>query len=161
MVASSALAASMLMMVEPAGWGLDGVWWSLAVLMLARAATLGWRYQSADGPLPPTLTDAVAYVAQCGTSVREGGSEADVVDTISSSLGNEGPAHTSDIGMGSSGSARQKLGVQAERQKRTKHAFKKIHNGFECDIAEVTSGQRAITSKPATLNKRDADNRHD
>eukprot|EP00879_Flechtneria_rotunda_P003921 GHRR01004161.1.p1 GENE.GHRR01004161.1~~GHRR01004161.1.p1 ORF type:complete len:563 (+),score=209.33 GHRR01004161.1:649-2337(+) len=53
MVGASAVAASMLVMVEPSGAGLQGVWASLAVLMLGRLITLGWRFQSASGPLPP------------------------------------------------------------------------------------------------------------
>lgn len=44
----------MLLMVEPSGTGLDGVWMALAVLMVGRLATLGWRFQSEEGPLPPS-----------------------------------------------------------------------------------------------------------
>jgi hypothetical protein len=54
MIGASAVAASLLVMVEPSGTGLEGVWTALAVLMVGRLATLGWRFQSADGPLPPT-----------------------------------------------------------------------------------------------------------
>jgi hypothetical protein len=54
MIGASAVAASLLVMVEPSGTGLEGVWAALAVLMVGRLATLSWRYQSADGPLPPT-----------------------------------------------------------------------------------------------------------
>jgi hypothetical protein len=54
MIGASAVAASLLVMVEPSGTGLEGVWAALAVLMVGRLATLGWRFQSADGPLPPT-----------------------------------------------------------------------------------------------------------
>lgn len=54
MVGASAVAASMLMMVEPSGTGLQGVWAALAVLMVGRLATLGWRFQSEKGPLPPS-----------------------------------------------------------------------------------------------------------
>lgn len=54
MIGASAVAASLLVMVEPSGTGLEGVWAALAVLMVGRLATLGWRYNSADGPLPPT-----------------------------------------------------------------------------------------------------------
>jgi hypothetical protein len=53
MIGASAVAASLLVMVEPSGTGLEGVWAALAVLMAGRLATLGWRFQSADGPLPP------------------------------------------------------------------------------------------------------------
>lgn len=55
MIGASAIAASLLVMVEPSGTGLEGVWAALAVLMVGRLATLGWRFQSADGPLPPTV----------------------------------------------------------------------------------------------------------
>lgn len=54
MVGASAVAASMLLMVEPSGTGLEGVWAALAVLMVGRLATLGWRFQSEEGPLPPS-----------------------------------------------------------------------------------------------------------
>ena len=40
-------------LVEPLDLGLHGVWAGLALLQLGRLATLAWRYQSADGPLPP------------------------------------------------------------------------------------------------------------
>lgn len=55
MIGASAVAASLLVMVEPSGTGLEGVWAALAMLMVGRLATLGWRFQSADGPLPPTV----------------------------------------------------------------------------------------------------------
>jgi Na+-driven multidrug efflux pump len=35
--------------VLPLGWGLTGVWWAITGLMVARAATLGWRYRPAAG----------------------------------------------------------------------------------------------------------------
>lgn len=35
--------------------GLTGVWVSLVGLMVARLVTLGWRYQSAGGPVPPVV----------------------------------------------------------------------------------------------------------
>lgn len=54
MVGASAVAASMLVMVEPSGTGLQDVWSALAVLMMVRLATLGWRFQSEKGPLPPS-----------------------------------------------------------------------------------------------------------
>lgn len=54
MVGASTVAASMLLMVEPSGTGLEGVWAALAVLMVGRLATLGWRFQSEQGPLPPS-----------------------------------------------------------------------------------------------------------
>lgn len=34
---------------------LDGVWAGLVALMVGRAATLGWRFASANGPLPPVV----------------------------------------------------------------------------------------------------------
>jgi MATE family multidrug resistance protein len=49
MVVSAAVAAALLAAVMPLGWGLDGVWWALVGLMLARAATLAWRYRPAAG----------------------------------------------------------------------------------------------------------------
>jgi len=46
MVLSAACAASVLLLVLPLGWGLAGVWWGIAALMIARAVTLGLRYRS-------------------------------------------------------------------------------------------------------------------
>lgn len=53
MVIAAASAVGLLFGVEPLDSGLMGVWSALAVLMTGRLATLIWRYQSADGPLPP------------------------------------------------------------------------------------------------------------
>jgi len=44
MVMSGAAAAIVLLLVLPMGWGLVGVWWGMATLMLVRGLTLGWRY---------------------------------------------------------------------------------------------------------------------
>lgn len=44
MMISAAVAAATLLLVVPMGWGLEGVWWGMVVLMGARAGTLGWRY---------------------------------------------------------------------------------------------------------------------
>ena len=49
MVLSAAVAGALLAGVLPLGWGLNGVWWALVGLMLARAATLAWRYRPAAG----------------------------------------------------------------------------------------------------------------
>lgn len=49
MVVSAAVAAALLALVLPLGWGLAGVWWAIAGLMAARAATLAWRYRPAAG----------------------------------------------------------------------------------------------------------------
>eukprot|EP00798_Chlamydomonas_sp_ICE-L_P016327 gene16328-22517_t len=57
LVAAMALASSstavLLLAIEPLGLGLEGVWEALAVLMVGRVTTLTYRYQMADGPLPP------------------------------------------------------------------------------------------------------------
>jgi putative MATE family efflux protein len=53
MVIAAASAVGLLMGVEPMELGLTGVWGALAVLMTGRLATLVWRYQSPNGPLPP------------------------------------------------------------------------------------------------------------
>lgn len=53
MVIAAATAVGLLMGVEPMELGLTGVWGALAVLMAGRLATLVWRYQSPNGPLPP------------------------------------------------------------------------------------------------------------
>ena len=49
MALSALLAAALLAAVLPLGWGLGGVWWAITGLMVARAATLGWRYRPAAG----------------------------------------------------------------------------------------------------------------
>ena len=49
MLGAAAVAAAVLLLVIPLGWGLAGVWWGMVVLMVARAATLWWWY--VRGPL--------------------------------------------------------------------------------------------------------------
>jgi MATE family multidrug resistance protein len=49
MALSALAAAALLASVLPLGWGLAGVWWAIVGLMVARAATLGWRYRPAAG----------------------------------------------------------------------------------------------------------------
>jgi MATE family multidrug resistance protein len=44
MLASAGAAAAVLLLVQPMGWGLEGVWWGLTVLMGVRAATLAVPY---------------------------------------------------------------------------------------------------------------------
>ena len=44
MLLSAAGAAAVLLLVVPMGWGLTGVWWGIAVLMVARLLTLAGRY---------------------------------------------------------------------------------------------------------------------
>ncbi|MGM0559024.1 MAG: MATE family efflux transporter, partial [Myxococcota bacterium] len=41
---SAAVAAGVLLLVIPMGWGLEGVWWGITALMVVRILTLGWRY---------------------------------------------------------------------------------------------------------------------
>ncbi len=50
MVVSGAIAAALLLLVVPLGWGLSGVWWAIVALMATRAVTLGARY--ARGRVP-------------------------------------------------------------------------------------------------------------
>ena len=54
MLISAAAAVALLFGVEPMNSGLPGVWEALAVLMTGRLVTLVWRYQSKNGPLPPS-----------------------------------------------------------------------------------------------------------
>lgn len=49
MIVSAGVAATVLLLVLPRGWGLRGVWWGIVALMLARAATLGGHYVSPRG----------------------------------------------------------------------------------------------------------------
>jgi MATE family multidrug resistance protein len=50
MVLSAMVAATVLLLVVPMGWGLAGVWWGIVALMGTRALTLGARYLRATGP---------------------------------------------------------------------------------------------------------------
>ena len=50
MVAAAAVAAGVLLAVLPLGWGLPGVWWGIATLLLGRGVTLGWRRMGPTGP---------------------------------------------------------------------------------------------------------------
>lgn len=44
MLLSAGAAATVLLLVLPMGWGLEGVWWGITTLMLARVVTLAWRH---------------------------------------------------------------------------------------------------------------------
>lgn len=48
---ASVVSIALLAMVLPLGWGLAGVWWSVAALMAGRVVTLAWRRASQRGPL--------------------------------------------------------------------------------------------------------------
>lgn len=54
MVLAAGTAAGLLLGVEPLELGLPGVWYALGLLMVSRLGTMMWRYQSEDGPLPPS-----------------------------------------------------------------------------------------------------------
>lgn len=54
MVLAAGTAAGLLFGVEPLGLGLPGVWYAMGLLMVSRLGTMMWRYQSEDGPLPPS-----------------------------------------------------------------------------------------------------------
>ena len=53
MVVSMLAAVAALTAVVPLGWGLPGVWWSLGVLTVVRAATMGWWHFRPSGRLRP------------------------------------------------------------------------------------------------------------
>ena len=53
MVASAGVAAAILLLVIPMGWGLAGVWWGLVALMGVRAVTLAARYWPAGRVFAP------------------------------------------------------------------------------------------------------------
>ena len=53
MVVSMVAAVAALAAVVPFGWGLPGVWWSLGVLTVVRAATMGWWHFRPSGKLQP------------------------------------------------------------------------------------------------------------
>jgi hypothetical protein len=53
MLVASGSAAALLLAVEPLNLGLSGVWGAQALLMVGRLVTLGHRYMSPQGPLPP------------------------------------------------------------------------------------------------------------
>lgn len=44
MLVSAVAAAAVLLLVQPMGWGLDGVWWGITTLMLVRVVTLAVPY---------------------------------------------------------------------------------------------------------------------
>ena len=50
MVAASGVAVALLLLVLPLGWGLEGVWWSLGAMLVARVITLAWRRATRSGP---------------------------------------------------------------------------------------------------------------
>ena len=56
MIVSSAVAAAILLLVVPLGWGLEGVWWGLVALMGVRAATLAVRYWPAGRVFEPVAS---------------------------------------------------------------------------------------------------------
>lgn len=58
MVLAAGTAAGLLFGVEPLGLGLPGVWYAMGLLMVSRLGTMMWRYQSEDGPLPPSAERA-------------------------------------------------------------------------------------------------------
>lgn len=62
MFASAVVAASVLLLVVPMGWGLAGVWWGIVALMGMRAATLSaaWWRGSTLRPAPPPRGSAPA-----------------------------------------------------------------------------------------------------
>jgi len=43
---SAACATAVLLLVVPLGWGLAGVWWGIAALMIARAVSLAIGYRN-------------------------------------------------------------------------------------------------------------------
>ncbi|GAX78362.1 hypothetical protein CEUSTIGMA_g5804.t1 [Chlamydomonas eustigma] len=70
MTVAAGAAVGALLMVEPAGLGLAGVWQAQAILMLGRAATLGFRYMSPDGPLPPLNQSRLSSCQSVNVEVR-------------------------------------------------------------------------------------------
>jgi MATE family multidrug resistance protein len=59
MVISMVAALASLAAVVPFDWGLPGVWWSLGVLTLARAATMSWWHFRPAGRLRPAQSPGV------------------------------------------------------------------------------------------------------
>lgn len=64
MAGTAVVVSSCLLMVEPMGGGLEGVWMCLSLLMFLRASTLAARYNSEDGPIPPLVKGAQAENAK-------------------------------------------------------------------------------------------------
>eukprot|EP01026_Neomeris_dumetosa_P018889 TRINITY_DN1747_c0_g1_i20.p2 TRINITY_DN1747_c0_g1~~TRINITY_DN1747_c0_g1_i20.p2 ORF type:complete len:317 (-),score=36.53 TRINITY_DN1747_c0_g1_i20:424-1281(-) len=50
MASVSIFSVIVMQVVEGMGWGLEGVWWSLSLVMFGRVGSLGWRYNSRNGP---------------------------------------------------------------------------------------------------------------
>ncbi len=53
MAIAAVAAGAVLLAVRPMGWGLEGVWWGLTVLMVVRAATLAWWQWGRRHPSAP------------------------------------------------------------------------------------------------------------
>eukprot|EP01024_Parvocaulis_polyphysoides_P059293 TRINITY_DN6404_c0_g2_i8.p4 TRINITY_DN6404_c0_g2~~TRINITY_DN6404_c0_g2_i8.p4 ORF type:complete len:203 (-),score=27.41 TRINITY_DN6404_c0_g2_i8:383-991(-) len=50
MASVSIFSVIVMQVVEGMGWGLEGVWWSLSLVMFGRVGSLGWRFNSRNGP---------------------------------------------------------------------------------------------------------------
>ncbi|PRW33758.1 MATE efflux family [Chlorella sorokiniana] len=103
MVVAAGTAVALLLGVEPLGLGLPGVWYAMGLLMLSRLATMMWRYQSEDGPLPPSaelaaqqqqlMAAASAAVLERSSGMASSSSSLGSLDGSSSSSidGSDGP----------------------------------------------------------------------
>ncbi|GMH35670.1 hypothetical protein BSKO_03538 [Bryopsis sp. KO-2023] len=63
MASTAVVVSSCLLMVEPLGGGLEGVWACQSLLMVMRVGTLAARYNSGEGPIPPLIEGAKAESA--------------------------------------------------------------------------------------------------
>ncbi|KAG1676823.1 hypothetical protein FOA52_010332 [Chlamydomonas sp. UWO 241] len=101
MVLASAGTVAGLLAVEPLGLGLNGVWAMCSLLMAMRLLTLGVRYASEDGPLPPSAAAAGAVGKGAGPGLRmfswtSTSTSASASSSGSGSSGDEWPSAAAD-----------------------------------------------------------------
>ena len=92
MVVAAGTAVCLLLGVEPLELGLPGVWYALGLLMVSRLATMVWRYQSEDGPLPPSAALAAQQqqlLAAASAAVLSGGSAVGSMDGADAGSSND------------------------------------------------------------------------
>jgi hypothetical protein len=145
MVGASAVATSMLVMVEPSGAGLEGVWSALAVLMVGRLVTLGWRYQSVSGPLPPQQQQQQQDVASLQQQqqlllheLSELAASSEQSGSSSSSMVEEPVLLNNSVPGSQSLQARRRVAESAAAAGKpaATRKYSKVHNGFDAAATE-------------------------
>jgi hypothetical protein len=160
MVGASAVAASMLVMVEPSGAGLEGVWSALAVLMVGRLVTLGWRYQSTSGPLPPqqqqqldvaSLQQQQQLLLQELSELAAGSDDASSSSSSSTSMVEDPVLLNNSVPGSQSLQARRRVAeptaaaaaAAAAGKPASVRKYSKVHNGFGAEAAAAAAAERS------------------